>query len=164
MSDLPELFKRITCGVYVVGVAAAGRKNAFTAAWIMPVSFDPLLLGLSIHPRHASYALLREGRAFSVNVLGADQMELARRFGTPGCIDKLAGLAWREGLRGVPVLEDVPAWFECEWTAEYPAGDHVLVLGRVAGGALREPAAELLGYRATGDMDGAAALYPRGFS
>ena len=37
-------------------------RNAFTAAWVMQVSFDPLLLALSINPHHSSYRLLKEGR------------------------------------------------------------------------------------------------------
>ena len=53
----------------MVGVAHGGVRNAFTAAWVMQVSFDPLLLTLSINPHHSSYRLLKEGRAFSVNVL-----------------------------------------------------------------------------------------------
>jgi flavin reductase (DIM6/NTAB) family NADH-FMN oxidoreductase RutF len=70
MSDsIAALFQRLTQGVYVVGVAHGEVRNAFTAAWVMQVSFDPLLLALSINPHHSSYGLLKEGRAFSVNVL-----------------------------------------------------------------------------------------------
>jgi flavin reductase (DIM6/NTAB) family NADH-FMN oxidoreductase RutF len=50
-------------------------RNAFTAAWVMQVSFDPLLLALSINPHHSSYGLLKEARAFSVNVLEAELVE-----------------------------------------------------------------------------------------
>ena len=59
------------------GVAVA----PFTAAWVMQVSFDPLLLALSINPHHSSYGLLRDGRAFSVNVLKKGQLELAAHYG-----------------------------------------------------------------------------------
>jgi flavin reductase (DIM6/NTAB) family NADH-FMN oxidoreductase RutF len=44
------LFQRLTQGVYVVGVAHEEARNAFTAAWVMQVSFDPLLLALSVNP------------------------------------------------------------------------------------------------------------------
>ena len=82
MSDsIAALFQRLTQGVYVVGVAHADVRNAFTAAWVMQVSFDPLLLALSINPYHSSYGLLREGRAFSVNVLKKGQLELAAHYG-----------------------------------------------------------------------------------
>jgi flavin reductase (DIM6/NTAB) family NADH-FMN oxidoreductase RutF len=67
--SIAALFQRLTQGVYVVGVAHGAVRNAFTAAWVMQVSFDPLLLTLSINPHHSSYRLLKEGRAFSVNVL-----------------------------------------------------------------------------------------------
>ena len=75
MSDsIAALFQRLTQGVYVVGVAHGEVRNAFTAAWVMQVSFDPLLLALSINPHHSSYGLLNEGRAFSVNVLKKAQL------------------------------------------------------------------------------------------
>lgn len=67
--SVAALFQRLTQGVYLVGVAHAERRNVFTAAWVMQVSFGPMLLALSINPRNSSYALLQEGRAFAVNVL-----------------------------------------------------------------------------------------------
>lgn len=72
-SSLFQLFQQITHGVYVVGVAHRGEHNAFTAAWVMQVSFNPLLLALSINPRHRSYSMLVGSEAFSVNVLGKDK-------------------------------------------------------------------------------------------
>jgi len=42
--SVAALFQRLTQGVYVVGVAHGQVRNAFTAAWVMQVSFDPLLL------------------------------------------------------------------------------------------------------------------------
>ena len=60
-TSIAALFQRLTQGVYVVGVAHGQVRNAFTAAWVMQVSFDPLLLALSIDPHHSSYRLLRLG-------------------------------------------------------------------------------------------------------
>ena len=67
--DLAELFRRISLGVYIVGVASPEQQHAFTASWIMPVSFNPLLLALSINPQHRSYAILKESGQFTVSVL-----------------------------------------------------------------------------------------------
>src|SRR6476660_352665 len=100
MSDsIAALFQRLTQGVYVVGVAHADVRNAFTAAGVMQVSFDPLLLALSINPHHSSYGLLREGRAFSVNVLKKGQLDLAEHYGQPARADKLAGTECETGSR-----------------------------------------------------------------
>jgi flavin reductase (DIM6/NTAB) family NADH-FMN oxidoreductase RutF len=46
--SIAALFQCLTQGVYVVGVANGEMRDAFTAAWVMQVSFDPLLLALSI--------------------------------------------------------------------------------------------------------------------
>jgi flavin reductase (DIM6/NTAB) family NADH-FMN oxidoreductase RutF len=160
--EVADLFRRITAGVYVIGVADGNRRDAFTAAWVMQVSFDPLLLALSINPGNASYPLLKAGRAFSVSVLREGEEQTARYFGLVSGRerDKLAGVRWRPGPGGAPILEDALAWFGCELIGSMPAGDHELVVGRVVDGRLVTPEARPLIYAATGDMDGSSALFP----
>ena len=96
MADLADLFRRLTAGVYVVGVADGERRNAFTAAWLTQVSFDPLLLALSVNPGHASYPLLVGGGGFAVSVLSRDQLDLARHFGTRSGREKIGRASCRE--------------------------------------------------------------------
>jgi len=160
---MAALFQRITTGVYIVGVADSTRHNAFTAAWVMPVSFQPLLLALSINPRHSSYALLQAGKGFTVNVLRRDQIALAAHFGGPNQGNKLDAVSWHLSANGLPLLDDVAAHFECELSAEHPAGDHSLIVGRVINGCLLQPEAKLLGYQHTGDLDGASKIFPATF-
>jgi flavin reductase (DIM6/NTAB) family NADH-FMN oxidoreductase RutF len=162
--SIAALFQRLTQGVYVVGVAHGQVRNAFTAAWVMQVSFDPLLLALSINPQHSSYGLLKQGQAFSVNVLKKGQLELAAHFGRPARADKLALAEWTTGRTGAPLLREALAWFECQLVGELPAGDHVLMLGNVIDGKLLDSKAEPMAYRETGAMDGALALFPDAFS
>jgi flavin reductase (DIM6/NTAB) family NADH-FMN oxidoreductase RutF len=156
------LFRRISAGVYVIGTAHEGRRDAFTAAWLMQVSFEPLLLALSINPTHASHPLLHAGRGFAISVLAEGQVEAARHFGSSSGrdTDKLADREWRPSRRGAPILTDALAWFECRLAGSMPAGDHEIVLGRVTGGGLLAPHARPLYYADTGDMDGSLALYP----
>lgn len=162
---LAALFRRLTLGVYVVGVAHDGQRDAFTAAWLMQVSFEPLLLALSVNPANASYSLLRDGGGFAVSVLKRDQLDLARRFGTRSGRDedKLAGVPWRPGRNGAPILEDALAYFECALAGGMRTGDHELVLGRVVAGRVTDRAAAPLAYADTGNMDGSGALYPARF-
>lgn len=160
-----DLFRRLTNGVYVVGVAHGSERNAFTAAWITQVSFDPLLIALSVNPEHASYPLLVGARAFTVSILAADQIEVARHFGTQSGrdVDKLAGQPWAPTPAGIPFLSNAVGYLECQVMAEHEAGDHQLVLATVTGGDLLSPGAEVLGYRDTGNVDGSADLYPPSF-
>jgi flavin reductase (DIM6/NTAB) family NADH-FMN oxidoreductase RutF len=165
MNDIAALFHRLTQGVYVIGVADGERRDAFTAAWVMQASFDPLLLVLSVNPGNASHPILHAGRSFTVNVLRRGQLALARRFGTRSGRDedKLAGVPWRPGRRGAPILDEALAYLECELQASLGAGDHELVVGRVTDGRILAPEAEPMTYAETGAMDGSAELYPERF-
>jgi flavin reductase (DIM6/NTAB) family NADH-FMN oxidoreductase RutF len=164
--SIAALFECLTQGVYVVGVAHGEARNAFTAAWVMQVSYDPLLLALSINPEHSSYALLEESRAFSVNVLKKGQLDLAARFGrshSPNNLDspnKLTSTEWTADRFGLPLLGEALAWFGCRVASEHPAGDHRLVVGKVFDGKLLDAKAEPMSYRETGTIDGAVALFP----
>jgi len=166
MSDAPlDLFRRLTHGLYVVGVAHGDRRDAFTAGWITQVSFQPLFLALSINPTHASYPILAAGGAFSVNILRRGQLELARHFGTQSGreVDKLRGMRWEPGLGGAPLLLDAAAYLECRVAGRHPAGDHELVVGQVTGGRVLDPGAPVMTYAETGNLDGSAELFPASF-
>jgi len=162
VADLADLFRRLTAGVYVVGVADGERRNAFTAAWLMQVSFDPLLLALSVNPGHASFPLLVGGGGFAVSVLSRDQLDLARHFGTRSGreTDKLAGVSWRAGRTGAPILAEAVAYLECRLTGRIPAGDHEIVIASPVAGEILLPDAIPLTYADTGDLDGSRELYP----
>jgi flavin reductase (DIM6/NTAB) family NADH-FMN oxidoreductase RutF len=161
--DLHSLFQKLTHGVYVIGVSCMGENNAFTASWVMQVSFTPLLLALSINPDHSSYKLLKEGGVFSVNVLPKDRFDLAEHFGQPESTDKLSSVVWHQGKTTAPVLDDAIAFFECKFSHECEAGDHRLVIGRVTSGAMRKPQALPMNYQETGAMDGSSSLFPEDF-
>jgi flavin reductase (DIM6/NTAB) family NADH-FMN oxidoreductase RutF len=161
MTSPAELFRLLSCGVYVIGVTDGIQYNAFTAAWVMQVSFKPLLVALSINPQHRSYAMLKAGENFTVNVLGREHLDLARHFAAP-IADRLAKLPWRPGKTGAPILSQALAYLECRLEENYPAGDHRLILGRAVGGALLHPGEPLL-YRDTADMDEASRLFPDKF-
>ncbi|MBM4201219.1 MAG: flavin reductase [Gammaproteobacteria bacterium] len=161
--EIAEIFRRVSHGVYVIGVSSGERRNAFTAAWVMQVSFKPLMLAVSINPGHSSYGLLKEGGRFSVTVLARDQFDLALHFGQSAGIDKLADQAWHPSPRGVPMIDTGLAQFECVYESECDAGDHRVVVGRVIDGALLDRDRAPLIYRDTGDADGALMFFPDSF-
>src|SRR5690349_5154041 len=110
-TEIAALFRRLSLGVYVIGVAHEEQRDAFTAAWVMQASFDPPLLALSVNPRNASYPLLHASGAFAVSVLKRGQLALAQRFGTRSGReqDKFAGVRWHPGRSGAPVLDEALA-------------------------------------------------------
>ncbi|MDO8843499.1 flavin reductase family protein [Methylicorpusculum sp.] len=156
-TKLADLFKLISHGVYVIGVCDGNNINAFTAAWVMQVSFDPPMLAFSINPQHTSYQLLRASGVCSVNVLSDQQMALAERFGSSGK-DKMSGIDWQTAVTGAPILPETLAFFDCEVSSYADAGDHQVVVCRVVDAQDKNPGRPML-YGQTGEMDQSERLY-----
>jgi flavin reductase (DIM6/NTAB) family NADH-FMN oxidoreductase RutF len=162
MDPIADFMQTLSTGVYVVGVTDGHRTNAFTASSVMPVSYKPVVVAMAVGLDHASRPLLHAGKSFTINVLKDDQIELARHFGLVSGrqTNKLAGIRWRPGLSGAPILLDTLAYIECELATAVPGGDHELVLGKVVDGAVLARHGQPLQYRDTHNIDGARELYP----
>lgn len=128
-----EALRLFTYGLYAITTGDAQHWNAFTANWLSQVSFDPPLVALSVENTSTSLPMIRQSRRFAVNVLTAEQRELAGRLGKPYARSpqKLEGLQMGTSESGCPVLLETAAWVECAVEGELPAGDSTIVLGRV---------------------------------
>lgn len=159
MIDNPaNLFKQISHGVYVIGVTDGKRENAFTAAWVMQVSFQPPLLAFSINPANFSYQLLQAGKACTVNVLGQNHYAIAEHFGRSGLADKMTGYRWQKAQTGAPILADCLVYFDCKVSHFTDAGDHKIAVCEVQDAAWLNAGRPML-YNQTGEMDGSEKLY-----
>jgi flavin reductase (DIM6/NTAB) family NADH-FMN oxidoreductase RutF len=109
------------------------------------VSLDPPLVLICVDLKARCYPALHATDRFAINILGADQEALSRRFASL-IDDKFDALTPDAGQLGVPLIPDALASIECEKVAAYPGGDHTIFLGRVE--AMRVRAGEpLLHYR-----------------
>lgn len=158
--DVASVVRYITQGVYVIAVRDNERKNAFTAAWVMQVSFQPLMLCFSINPEHHSYQLLQATNICTVNALSKQQMQLAEHFARSGG-DKMTGFEWQTAPTGAPILSEAIAYFDCRINHYADAGDHKLVICSVVDAGVLNTGEPLL-YNDTGNMDGSQELYQRG--
>jgi flavin reductase (DIM6/NTAB) family NADH-FMN oxidoreductase RutF len=129
----------------------------------MQVSFNPLLVALSINPQHHSWPILEQGRVFSINVLKDNQLDQAVHFGLPGD-NKLNSITWRPGeVTQTPVFDTALAYCECIVDNHIEAGDHRLVTARVVNGEVLDDAAQPLLYQSAAHLDGSHTLFPEGF-
>lgn len=117
-------------GVTVVTVRDGDRPVGVTANSFSSVSLDPPLVLWSLRRQSGSLPAYLAAGHFTVNVLAADQTELASQFARTTA-DKFTDVSWTEGLGGAPLLAGVAARFECEKAAEHDGGDHVIFLGMV---------------------------------
>jgi flavin reductase (DIM6/NTAB) family NADH-FMN oxidoreductase RutF len=132
---------RFATGVAVVTCDSEEGRRGATVNSFTSVSLRPALILVSIAKSAKAHAAL-QGRPFAVNVLGAEQEALARRFA--GAPSELA-VPWEEGTHA-PRLRGVLAYLECTPWRDYDGGDHTLFLGEVADFAYR--GGDALGYHA----------------
>lgn len=114
-------------------VTALGEKGApvgLTANSFNSVSLDPPLVLWSLALRSASMPAFRAGTHYAINVLAADQHELALRF-AKSTGNRWQDVPWHPGKAGAPLLEGAAATFECFNRSRYEEGDHVIFVGQV---------------------------------
>lgn len=136
-------------GVFIVTTQAKGKINGMTAAWVSQVSFKPRLLAVAIAPQRYTFELIQISKVFCINVLAENQVELARLFGfhSGRKKNKFENVPYKFALKGSPVLLDAIAYFECELTHQYEAGDHYIVVGEVGDYEVMAPERKPLLFR-----------------
>jgi flavin reductase len=134
------------CPTGVTIVTSAGDETCgVTVSAFTSVSLDPPLVLVCLNAASATAAAIGRNGVFAVNVLGAAQEPLARRFASPARprgAAAFAGVPHSSGATGAPLLDDVACWLDCRLTDIHAAGDHLVVIGEVlafAGDAGRDP-------------------------
>jgi len=128
--DFRRALGQFPTGVTIVTTTSPTGPIGMTINSFGSVSLSPPLIQFSINRKANSIAAWCAAKHFAVHVLCEDQMELSNRFAKP-LTDKWAGIRFRPGLGGVPVLLDMLCVYECSRWADYDGGDHVIFLGKV---------------------------------
>ncbi len=127
---------RNALGAYATGVTVitamgpGDRPIGLTCNSFASVSLSPPLVLWSLVSASPNLSAFQQATHFTVNVLAAPQEPLAKQFAARSD-DKFAGVVWRRGLGGAPVLDGAAAVFECRGVDRYYGGDHVIFLGAV---------------------------------
>lgn len=142
MTSDPELFRevfgRFATGVAVITSASTGASGGMTANALCSLSLDPLLVLVCFDEEARTLPIVREARRFGVNVLSAEQEELARVFASKLPESEKLELVEHRIEGGVPVIAGSLAWAACELRELIPGGDHVVAIGEVLSMGLGE--------------------------
>ena len=140
---------RDALGMFATGVTIVTARNAegafigLTANSFNSVSMTPPLVLWSLARSAGSMAAFSTGSHYAINILSADQQDLARQFAARGN-DRFSGVKFVEGSGGAPLLQGAAATFECFNRSRYEEGDHVIFVGEVERCAHRAGASPLL--------------------
>ena len=127
---------RAALGMFATGVTIVtargtdGLPVGLTANSFNSVSLEPPLVLWSLARSAGSMPAFERGSHYAINILAADQHALAERFAAKA-IDRFAGVPFRIGPSGAPVLDGAAAVFECFNRSRYEEGDHVIFVGEV---------------------------------
>jgi flavin reductase len=128
----PLLFRRtmgaFATGVTVVTVDASGPTHGMTANAFMSGSLEPPLCVVSVAKRAHTHGFLREAKRFGINMLGADQEDLALYFAGKKSLDVEAHF---ERVAEAPLLRACAARIAARVSAEHDCGDHTLFVGAI---------------------------------
>ncbi|MFI5496352.1 flavin reductase family protein [Actinoplanes sp. NPDC051859] len=130
-ADFRAVLGGFCSGVTAVTTIGPDGPAGMTCQAFLSLSLDPPLVAFAPSLRSGTYARIRASGVFCVNILAADQQWLSDRFARAGA-DKFREVSWRPGVTGSPVLDGVVASVDCRLEADHPAGDHRLMVGRVA--------------------------------
>ncbi len=121
----------------------AGELIGLTASSFNSVSISPPLVLWSLSQNASAMTALAQNPHYAINILAADQKELAERFA--GRRDgRWTNVLFTEGVSGAPMLSGATATFECFNRSRYEEGDHVIFVGEVERCSHRAGASPLL--------------------
>jgi 3-hydroxy-9,10-secoandrosta-1,3,5(10)-triene-9,17-dione monooxygenase reductase component len=129
-----HILGRFATGVTVLTTADGGEPHGCTVNAFSSLSLDPPLVLACLRRESALLRTAEASEAFAVNILGEHQLSVARFFATRARergAGGFAGLAWRAGATGSPVLDGVAAYLDCAVHALHDGGDHMICVGRV---------------------------------
>ncbi|MGM4990584.1 NADH-FMN oxidoreductase RutF, flavin reductase (DIM6/NTAB) family [Bradyrhizobium sp. NFR13] len=121
-------------GVSVITVGRGKDITGMTVTSVSSLSVDPPTLIVSVNRESSSWPLLQRYGAFGVNILSADQLDVAERFSGKGGLkgaERFAGAQWVTRATGVPLLAGSLAAIDCDVEEVIERHSHAIVIGRV---------------------------------
>lgn len=128
-----RVMRKFATGVTVLTVRNGESVHGMTANAFASVSLRPTLVLVCIEKGNTTHALVSRAGNFAMNILSAEQENLAKRFAkqivTPA--DPFADIAYHLAATGAPVFDDCIAYLDCRVVAAHDAGDHTIFVGQV---------------------------------
>lgn len=124
--------RRLASTVSVVTCCRGGRRFGIAATSITSLSAEPPSILLCVNRNASISEPLIDVRRFCVNILRADQIDIAASFGGERQgEERFAVGAWRTDEQQTPYLEDAQANLLCELSEIIEYHTHNILIGKV---------------------------------
>ena len=126
-----DAMRRFATGVTVVTSLKDGEPRGVTVSAFASVSLEPPSVLICINREARSYLFISTSKIFCVNILSAQQEQLARRFSGKLRENQFEGVDYFVDQTGAAVLRGSLAHLDCEVTGEHHEGSHSIFIGKV---------------------------------
>lgn len=128
--DFRRILGHYPTGVCVVTAADGAAPVGMVVGSFTSVSLDPPLVAFLPDRKSTTWPRIQAAGHFCVNVLAEHQQAVCHAFSSK-MGRRFDEVPYRRSVTGVPILEGVVAWIDCELHAVHEAGDHYIVIGEV---------------------------------
>ena len=131
--------------VVLVSTAWRGNHNVMPAVYVTPLSFNPPLIGLAVHPSRHTHDMIKYSEEFALNIPSLELLHHCQYLGSVSGRDlnkleltKLPVFSARKV--DAPLLEGCIGYIECGVHDAMTAGDHTLFIGKVVAAQVEKDA------------------------
>jgi flavin reductase (DIM6/NTAB) family NADH-FMN oxidoreductase RutF len=122
--------------VTLVTTAWRSNHNVMPAIFVSPISIDPPLIGVAVHPARHTHDMIKYSEEFALNIPTRDLLHHVQYLGSVSGAElnkfELTRLpTFRARQVQAPLLEGCVGWVECGVEDAYRIGDHTLFVGKV---------------------------------
>ena len=112
------------------------QHNVMTAAWLMPLGTDPMLIGVAIRPDRLTHEFISRSEVFALNIPTIELLNQVHRCGIESGRDRDKFLSARltpsDAVKlEVPLVEECVAHIECGVVQRLSMTDHDLFVAQV---------------------------------
>lgn len=131
--------------VALLSTAWHGAQNVMAAAFTTPLSIDPPLIGVAVHPARHTHDMIKYSEEFALNIPTRELLHHVQYLGSVSGAEinkfELTRLpTFRARRISAPLLEGCVGWIECGVHDAYTVGDHTLFVGKVVAATVEQDA------------------------
>ena len=126
---LRQAFARYPSGLAALAARVEGEDHVFiVATFNVGISLIPPLVSFAVQHQSTTWPELRKAKHIGISILAADQSHLCRQLASKNKNHRWDGVEMEATHSGALFIKNNVLAFECAIYAEYPAGDHELIL------------------------------------
>ena len=129
---LRNAFSHYPSGVVAIAAHHDNEDHALVAAaFNVGISLEPALVSVAIQNSSSTWPILKNAQEFGISVFAEHQKNLCYQLSSKDKSKRFDNLELSKNVNSALFLSEASLYFTCELYAEYPAGDHTMVLLKV---------------------------------